>query len=332
MNGLTGTVPTVGQVFSPLDKEWQVDSRGYSSQFAYQIVWLSGQVPFAVAHQIFAELAQVSIGATTVWEQTQVYGERLGQHQHKQEQQTGVERTRWDQAQYNAFDTRCISIDGGNIHIREEGWKEFKVGVVSDFERQWDRDKPHVKLLNPHYTAVIGDVETFAPAMWQLAVEHKVPYAGQLVAVCDGAQWIWRLVNNLFPVCTQILDWYHARQNLSQLVNTCFPDNQQQAQIAYQHLSDNLFRGQITNIIEFGQDHEQSTTYFENQKRRMQYQQFQAQGLPLGSGGVESGIKQYKQRLAGAGMRWTRPGAERMIVIRSAILSGTLADLWELVA
>lgn len=306
-----------------------MDSRGYSSQFAYQVVWLSGHVPFAVVSQIFAELSQLSLGTTTIWEQTQVHGERLVTCQETQQRQTSVERTRWNQQKYDPFLKRCLSIDGGMIHIRKEGWKEFKVGLVSDFMHQWQQDKPSVRLINAHYTAVVGDVETFLPALWQLSVEHHVPYAGKVVAVCDGAQWIWRLVNNLFPVCTQILDWYHARQNLSQLTQDCFPDDPQQAQRAYQQLSDKLFRGQISEIIQFAQAHQRAATYFHNQQRRMQYQQFQAQGLPIGSGGVESGIKQYKQRLTAAGMRWSRQGAQRLIVIRSAMLSDTFDDLWE---
>jgi hypothetical protein len=51
----------------------------------------------------------------------------------------------------------------------------------------------------------------------------------------------------------------------------------------------------------------------------MQYQQFRAEGFPIGSGGIESAIKPFKQRLTGAGMRWSRQGAERIITIRSAI-------------
>ena len=324
----TGTVPPVGQVFSPLDDEWQVDSRGYSFQLAYQIVWLSGHVSFAVASQILDELAQQSLGTTTIWEQAQVYGEHLLAYQEVQQQHTRVERTRWNDQHYDPFLKRCISIDGGKIHLRGEGWKEFKAGLVCDFECQWQKDKPTVRLFNSHYTAVIGDVETFSPALWQLAVEQNVPYAGKLVAVCDGAQWIWRLVSDLFPVCTQILDWYHARQHLYQLTQTCFPNESQLAHQSYQQLSDNLFRGQIADIIQLAQTHQQSTSYFHNQQRRMQYQQFQAQGFPIGSGGIESGIKQYKQRLSGAGMRWSRRGAQRLIVIRSAILSDTFADLW----
>ena len=60
----------------------------------------------------------------------------------------------------------------------------------------------------------------------------------------------------------------------------------------------------------------------------MQYQAFREEGYPIGSGTVESGIKQFKARLTGPGMRWSRPGAERMLVIRAAVLAGSFDDLW----
>ena len=63
-------------------------------------------------------------------------------------------------------------------------------------------------------------------------------------------------------------------------------------------------------------------------QRWMQYQKFREGGYPIGSGTVESGIKQFKARLTGAGMRWSRQGAERMLVIRSAVLGKTFDDLW----
>ena len=41
---------------------------------------------------------------------------------------------------------------------------------------------------------------------------------------------------------------------------------------------------------------------------------------------------QFKARLTGPGMRWSRAGAERMLVIRSSILSDSFDDLWNLAA
>jgi hypothetical protein len=64
----------------------------------------------------------------------------------------------------------------------------------------------------------------------------------------------------------------------------------------------------------------------------MQYHQFRDEGFPIGSGTVESGIKQFKWRLSGPGMRWSRKGANRMIVIRTAVLSNTFDDLWQAAA
>jgi hypothetical protein len=45
---------------------------------------------------------------------------------------------------------------------------------------------------------------------------------------------------------------------------------------------------------------------------------------------VESAAKQYKGRFCGAGMRWSRSGAERLIPVRSAILSKRFDRLWRL--
>ena len=68
--------------------------------------------------------------------------------------------------------------------------------------------------------------------------------------------------------------------------------------------------------------------YFQVHQRRMQYQEFREDGYPIGSGTVESGIKQFKQRLSGPGMRWSRPGADRMLVIHAAVMTGSFDAAW----
>jgi hypothetical protein len=60
----------------------------------------------------------------------------------------------------------------------------------------------------------------------------------------------------------------------------------------------------------------------------MQYQEFREMGYPIGSGTTESGVKQFKMRLAGPGMRWNAPNAQTMLVIRGAVLTGHFDDLW----
>lgn len=329
MGDLTITVSIVEQVIFPLDEQWQVDERGYSSGLSYQVVWLSALVPFSEVHQILNEVGQMNMGATTIWELNQNHAERLHQAQLKEQAHVSVERTRWHSEQYDPFLCRCVSVDGGMVCIRGEGWKELKAGVVSGLEQDWTRDEAQVRLTNMEYRAVIGSVDEFEGVLWALAVKHLVPYAGHLVVVADGAQWIWRLVSDLFPVCTQILDYYHAKQHLAQAAHACYPDDEEAAQSWFKQMSECLFQGEIWKIIAQLEIHQQSTSYFVNQQRRMQYQQFRAEGYPIGSGGVESAIKQFKHRLTGSGMRWSRAGAERMVTIRASVMSGTLQDLWQ---
>jgi len=61
---------------------------------------------------------------------------------------------------------------------------------------------------------------------------------------------------------------------------------------------------------------------------RMQYRDFESAHLPIGSGIVESGAKQAKQRLCALGMRWSRAGLENMLPLRAALMSGTFDQLW----
>ena len=64
----------------------------------------------------------------------------------------------------------------------------------------------------------------------------------------------------------------------------------------------------------------------------MQYLEFREEGLPIGSGTVESGVKQFKHRLCGTGMRWEEDNANRMIILRSAILGHDFDNLWAKIA
>jgi hypothetical protein len=75
-------------------------------------------------------------------------------------------------------------------------------------------------------------------------------------------------------------------------------------------------------------DLQREAGYFQNNWRRMNYQQMREDKWVIGSGMVESGAKQFKARLAGPGMRWSRSGAENLIPVRQAILSNRFDDLW----
>lgn len=229
-----------------------------------------------------------------------------------------------------------ISLDGGMVNIRGEGWKEVKVGTVYDIELRLERDKDTQELLEmPHavniaYTAVLGDVQAFAPALWHVAVQQGLPTAQASSVTADGAEWIWNLVADYFPDSVQIVDWYHACQHLALAAQALFTDQPEKTRAWLLEHATALFQGQIHCITQALDtagltDH---SHYFHTHHRRMNYLEFREAGWPIGSGSVESEVNQYKARLSAAGMRWSRSGAQRMLVIRGAVLDTSFNASW----
>ncbi len=229
-----------------------------------------------------------------------------------------------------------VSMDGGMVHIRQEGWKEFKVGATFDLTERIGPDPVTgdptalAQATNIHYGAVLGSVDDFAPALWHQAWQNAVIQAAESVVIADGADWIWNLTADFFPDSVQVVDWYHATQHLNKAAQALFPDDAPQAQRWYQDHRLPLYQGhcwQIAQQLEAA-GCASVATYFQTHHRRMRYQFYREEGYPIGSGTVESGIKQFKSRLTGAGMRWSRPGAERMLVMRAATLDQSFETLW----
>jgi hypothetical protein len=308
----------------------------YSPALAKQMVWLAGTRPYAEAAETFARIARRQIPTSAIWEQTQRQGQRLKAQVAQQQAQVGVERVVLPPVGTDHDRPLGVSLDGGKLNVRGEGWKEFKAGTVFEvvvtpsLDRETGDWVDEVHGVNMRYRAVLGNVDEFAPALWGLAVEQQVPQAADVSVVADGADWIWNLADDLFPDGVQIVDWYHATEYLAHSAEALFPDNADAAKSWQKARRDDLFLGHTHKLIEPLEQAGLSTQaeYFRKHTRRMQYQEFHEDARPIGSGTVESGIKRFKHRLCGAGMRWSRPAAERMLVLRAAVLSHDFDELW----
>jgi hypothetical protein len=290
-------------------------------------VWLSTLLAFEQAAQVLERIGGHHIATTTLWEHSQ----QVGAAWVEQDLQThiSVERTCWEQRQYQPFLRKSVGIDGGMVNIRDEGWKELKVGVIGTLSPPWTwAEGQNARSYDLHYTACLGSADAFAPRLWQLAVQQRLPYAGHVVVTADGAGWIWRLSADLFPCSTQIVDWYHAAQQAATLAQTRFPHDVDAARRWHDTLKRYLWQGESWKVIAEAQAADLSASYFAIHRHRMDYPSYRADGYPVGSGSTESGVKQYKQRLCGAGMRWSRPGADHMIVLRSAAMGGHFDQRW----
>jgi len=322
----------------PQDNQWGVSTSVYSHELARRMVWLSSMLPYEQCEAVFTVIGETTIAASSIWRQTQKHGQRIQAYVEQQRQQVSVERVVLPDARHDHDERKAISMDGGMVNIRDEGWRELKVGAVFDVESRLERN-PQTKELEPmahgvnvNYTAVLGTKDAFTPALWALAVEHQVPTSRNCSVVADGALWIWNVAEDVCPNGQQVVDWFHAVEHLSEAAHALYPDEADTAKRNrwFKTCKDHLYMGRIHKIIDalHRRDHGDLALYFERHQRRMQYLQFREEGLPIGSGTVESGVKQFKHRLAGTGMRWQAECAERMLILRAASLGQDFNTLW----
>lgn len=327
-----------GRGFFPLDERWGLTRSVYSPAWARQMVWLAGAASsYELASEIFERIGHRQVPTSSIWRQVAHHGERLRTYVEHQQELVSVERVKLPAAWEDHDQRKGVSIDGGMVHIRKEGWKEFKAGTVFDIVMRPERDPltgewaEQAGADHIHYVAVLGDVQRFSPALWAVAVAAEVPQAAESSVTADGAAWIWNVAADLFPDSVQIVDWYHACEHLALASQALYPADKEAADRWYRRCKTHLFQGEVFLIIRalLQADLSDHARYFQTHHRRMQYHQFQDDGFPIGSGTVESGIKQFKARMTGPGMRWSRPAAEQMLVIRGAVLDGSFNSLWK---
>jgi hypothetical protein len=303
---------------------------------AQEMVWLSPLVTYSQAVEIFERIGHQVVARSSIWQRVQEEGERLHQAAQKQQERVSPERVKLSSTGQDHNQVKGMGMDGGMVNIRGEGWKEIKVGAVYDVETRLERDLHTQELveqahgIHVTYTAVLGSPEDFAPALWRLAVQQHVPEASDSCVTSDGAAWIWNLAADLFPDSVQIVDWFHACQHLDEAAKVLFPDDPSAASRWFRQHQSSLFQGHlqaITTPLEQA-GFASLAHYFHTHQRRMQYQEFSERPYPIGSGCVESGVKQFKSRLTGPGMRWSRPNAQRMLTLRSAVMSHSFDQLW----
>lgn len=240
-----------------------------------------------------------------------------------------------------------ISMDGSMIHIRDEGWKELKIGCLFEIEVRPTRDEETGDMIdlahavNNSYCAHLGGPEHFGQLVWAEARRRNWEGALDTQAVGDGAAWIWNLVQEHFCDSQQVIDWYHALEHLAEAARLLKGEGTLAANKWFKARKTLLFQGHAEaiaheliqaaqNDFPAAEELRKQAGYFANHHRRMHYHELREAGWLIGSGMVESGAKQFKARFAGPGMRWSRAGAQRLLPIRSAIMGRRFDSLWHL--
>src|SRR5437016_10583269 len=164
-----------------------------------------------------------------------------------------------------------------------------------------------------------------------------------VVALGDGAPWIWNLVAEHFPEAVQIVDLSHAKEHVWDVAHAVFGRGTAVGTTWATRACSLLEQGQTEALVcaiealapiapEPGQARsipERAVDYFTTNAQRMRYPLFRAQGMHIGSGIAEAASKTIvSTRGKRSGMRWTPEGLDALLPLRTAVLNGAYDSFW----
>lgn len=199
----------------------------------------------------------------------------------------------------------ALSVDGGKIRLRTEGqgeWRDYKA------------------------VSLHGSVcEAFfqAPEALQQWSERQ-PLSPILTCVGDGHDGVWKVINTIGGQQVvrqrQVLDWYHLKENLYKVGGSLK---------RLQRAETMLWLGSVESAMtEFdGMKTKQAARFLaylkHHQSRIPSYYEYQRLGIAIGSGSVESKIKQISARVKLSGASWKKENVAQILRLRCAYLNNS---------
>lgn len=241
-----------------------------------------------------------------------------------------------------------ISSDGGMILLREEGWKEVKMSVISEVKpkpvqptKQEACPETRIRLTRHSYQAGLWSADEMGQHQYLEGARRQVNLCAHLTSVNDGAPWIERITTSNYPHVIQIIDWSHAEERLWKVAKAAFGEGSLPAQQWVETQADRLWHGRVNEVVSALQaldwnqitcldEVRQSPAYFETRQAKMDYAHFRQAGYPIGSGTVESGINLVvHHRMKRLGRGWNRKQAQAMLAALSEFHSGRFQIAWQ---
>lgn len=242
--------------------------------------------------------------------------------------------------------TLVVETDGAMVRYRD-GWHEVKIGVVGGTAAG--------ELTAPSYVAAREPAEQFGPRLlaeaarrgalevvrWEgpptrpgLAVLRRVHIVG------DGAVWIWALAAEHFGERTEAVDFYHAAEHVWTVARAVYGAESDEARVgatvairAMREVGGAPVRAALAALARHADTAAAAAVvrtergYFTTNAARMDYPTLVAQGLPIGSGAVESSAAHVVQhRMKRPGQRWSERGGRAMLTLRARVASARLCS------
>lgn len=161
-----------------------------------------------------------------------------------------------------------------------------------------------------------------------------------VVCVMDGDRGLWKMLSCFLVNVICILDLFHVMERLWSAAHCFHPEGSEAAKEFVSDRLERILNGEVGRVIGGlrqmrtkqqlrGSRAKQLSAvigYLERNRRFMHYDQYLANGYPIGSGVAEGACRHLvKDRMELTGMRWRLPGAQAMLHLRAVYLN----DDWD---
>jgi hypothetical protein len=337
--------------FCPRDRQFGLENTCLSPSVTRMVATVGAMVSFEEGSQLLSELAGVPVDA----KQVERAAESLGSEIAEDERQSiePLETEPLPATLYLGMDGTGVPMRASELNGRSgkqpDGsakTREVKLCTIWSAESRDTADRPVRDKGSITYTAAIESAATldtdevpsaFTQRVLREAARRRFTQAGRTVVIGDGAPWIWKIAQELFPKAIQIVDRFHVKEHLSAVAKTVYGANTVNAKTWAKRRHEELDSGRLPDLLralrrhaDGYEDARRCFQYIHCNRERMRYDRFHAAGLCTSSGVVEAGCKvAIGTRLKRAGMHWTVRGSNAIIALRCAKLSGRFQDFWE---
>ena len=208
-------------------------------------------------------------------------------------------------------------------------WKDIKSAVLFKLSHVVGGGKGRHALLTRHVVAVPADAgpESFGEAVERAAVRMGLYEAKAVYYFSDGGTYLWNLYEYRFKaVARGTLDYYHAMEHLGTVATELIPDKAERdawleaERKRIKKEGGAKLAGTLAEMLKGTEPSaegrkvaEREINYFDKHKEHMDYGRRRREGVPIGSGAVESLCGQFQDRLKRRGQFWSREGFAAML-------------------
>lgn len=311
-----------------MDKELGLSGKKYDNIFIDNICHLISSMPFRKVTHFYSKFFNMAPSETLLQQIVRDVGTKISDKENKR-QSFNVKKT---EKSHKTPVKTVVSIDGGRCKIKKVNWKEVKMGVLYRHNENESFDKYYLG-----HTDMPS--EDFGPYVKYKFANYSTP-DNILIFLSDGMPYNWEIKRNYFSDAIEILDFYHACEHLSSFLKQRFAEYSNDFNKWYKVLKGHLYEGELKKFMthldyflisiiseEKLKIAKRELKYFIKNYKRIEYKKYRDNDYPIGSGVIESGIKQIvNQRLKSSEKTWTTEVANYILKIKMCVENEDIND------